>query len=141
MKSCTVCFGIRNPVKVCFRCNDEGVVADGWEEPADPPFDLIHQTAYNVGYAVAVHGSRVRDFDIIAVPWTAEAGGCRKLLEVLCKALNAKIVDRSSKPHGRNAFNLQMDGYIKLIDISILPTLRDTPAFPHHFKRTNRDGD
>ena len=144
IKACTICAGklkYGNPEKDCFRCNGTGKVAAQWEEPADPPFDLIRSTAYDLGYAVATHGTLMRDYDIIAVPWTAEASGTRRLLDVLCKTLNAKIVQRESKPHGRNAFSLQMDAFVKVIDISITPTLRDAPSFPHYFRRGGRVGD
>jgi hypothetical protein len=143
-KACTICAGklvYGNPEKKCFRCNGSGAVVEDWEEPRDPPFDLIRATAYRLGYAVATHGSLMRDFDIMAIPWTSDAVHCRSLIKELCEVLNAKVIDRASKPHGRYAFNLQMDGYIKLIDISVMPTLREVPNFPHHFKRGERVDD
>lgn len=143
-KSCTICAGklvYGDPAKECFRCDRTGQVSADWEEPKDPPMELIRKTAFDVGYAVAVHGSQMRDFDIIAVPWTPEAGGCRRVVDALCKALNATIVDRASKPHGRYSFALQIDGAFKLIDLSVTPTLRDVPSFPHFFKRDKRDTD
>ena len=42
----------------------------GWEDPALPDINRIRKLAREVGYAVCVHGSLKRDFDLIAVPWT-----------------------------------------------------------------------
>lgn len=132
-KPCTICGGklkYGNPEKDCFRCNGTGAVSAEWEEPANPPLEKIREIARRVGYAIAEHGSQTRDFDLIAIPWTADAPDMRDLLQLLCKELNARILDRNRKPHDRRSFILQMDGYIKHIDLSIMPIVRTnlTPA-------------
>ena len=99
--------------------------APGWEDPALPDMVLIWKLAREVGYAVGVHGSLKRDFDLIAVPWTGDAVGNGDLVKHLCKGLNATWVGASleDKPHGRFAATLQIDGYFKQIDLSIMPRL------------------
>ncbi len=94
-----------------------------WVDPKLPDIKLIWKLAREVGYAVGVHGSLKRDLDLIAAPWTDEAVGNADLVEHLCTGLNAKrIGGPEHKPHGRIAVSLQVEGYYKLIDLSIMPT-------------------
>lgn len=97
----------------------------GWEDPALPDIKLIWKLAREVGYAVGVHGSLKRDVDLIAVPWTEDAAGHIALINHLCKGLNAKQAGSPSleKPHGRLAVIIQIDGYYKPIDLSIMPRI------------------
>lgn len=97
--------------------------AEGWEDPKLPDFQLIWKLARDVGYAVGLHGSLKRDVDLIAAPWTDEAIGNYGLIQHLCAGLNAKMVGLEHKPHGRVAVTLQIDGYYKPIDLSILARL------------------
>jgi hypothetical protein len=67
-----------------------------------------------------------RDCDLIAAPWTDEAINAFDLIERLCEALNAKPVGKiAGKPHGRLGWNLQIDGWFKAIDISVMPRACD----------------
>ena len=96
--------------------------APGWEDPKLPDMQLIWKLAREVGYAVGIHGSLKRDFDLIAAPWTDEAVGNADLVAHLCAGLNAvRIGGPEHKPLGRVAVTLQVDGYIKPIDLSIMP--------------------
>jgi hypothetical protein len=96
--------------------------APGWEDPKLPDMQLIWKLAREVGYAVGIHGSLKRDFDLIAAPWTDEAVGHADLVAHLCAGLNAvRIGGPEHKPLGRVAVTLQIDGYIKPIDLSIMP--------------------
>jgi hypothetical protein len=95
---------------------------EGWEDPKIPDIVEIWKIARKAGYAVGVHGSLRRDFDLIATPWTDEAIGKGDLVELLCDGLNAKIIGGpEEKPHGRVGVILQVDGYYKHIDLSIMP--------------------
>lgn len=98
--------------------------APGWVDPALPDFRLIWKTARECGYSVGIHGSLKRDVDLIAAPWTDEAVGAPGLVNAMCTALNARRVDGPEhKPHGRVAVTLQIDGWYKPIDLSILPII------------------
>lgn len=93
-----------------------------WIDPKLPDFVLIWTVAREVGYSVGVHGSLKRDVDLIAVPWTDEALDWPVLVYRLCTGLNARQVgEAEDKPHGRIAVSLQIDGYYKPIDLSIIP--------------------
>jgi hypothetical protein len=91
--------------------------------PPCPDIEPIRKLAREVGYAVGEHGSKVRDYDLIAALWTDEAVGNYALIEHLCKGLNAKVVDGPSrKPCGRYAVCIQIsDRWLKHIDLSIMP--------------------
>jgi hypothetical protein len=94
---------------------------EGWQDPKLPDMRLIWKLAREVGYAVGVHGSLKRDFDLIAAPWVDEAVSGEALVEHLCKGLKATIVGGPEyKPLGRVAYSLQMDGWFKYIDLSIM---------------------
>ena len=100
--------------------------APGWHDPKLPDIQLIWKLAREVGYAVGVHGSLMRDFDLIAAPWTEEAVGQAGLVTHLCNGLNAiRLGSFEIKPFGRVAVTLQINGFYKHIDLSIMPTIDD----------------
>lgn len=86
-----------------------------------PPIDRIREVAYEIGYAIGKHGSKERDLDVIAAPWTDDAVGNHELLQHISKSLGAKILRTERKPLGRYAATIQMDGWYKAIDISVCP--------------------
>lgn len=67
------------------------------------------------GYAIGVHGSLLRDIDLIAAPWTDEASDAETLVKAIALELNGGrekqasskyclAGDGTSKPHGRMAW-------------------------------------
>lgn len=95
--------------------------AEGWTDPRLPDFRAIWAAARRCGWAIGLHGSMKRDCDLIAVPWAENASPPEGLIEELCKALNAtEVGTREAKPLSRVAINLQVDGWVKLIDLSIV---------------------
>ena len=96
--------------------------APGWEDPALPNFRLIWEVARKLGYSIGLHGSMRRDCDLIAAPWAATAGSDEYLVEALCTCLDARVIGGpEDKPHGRRAWSLQIDGWVKTIDLSVMP--------------------
>lgn len=93
-----------------------------WEEPALPPVDRIRELAREVGYAIGEHGSKERDLDLIAAPWTEGAVSAECLAKHVADGLGGRISGiAEEKPAGRYAVNIQMGGWYKLIDLSICP--------------------
>lgn len=103
--------------------------------------------ARDCGYALAIHGSCVTDFDLVAIPWIESAVGaqelkCRLMRHILATGFAdmlrrdglpeehiAKIMARQEpgtrdegtpKPHGRLAWNLYLYAGTK-IDLSVMP--------------------
>ena len=93
-----------------------------WINPALPDFELITKLARECGYSIAIHGSLKRDVDLVAIPWTEEATGFPTLVGHINAGIDARIIGQpENKPHGRVAVVLQIDGYFKAIDLSIMP--------------------
>lgn len=87
------------------------------------------------GYALAIHGTMTRDFDLVAIPWTDEASEPLALVLAL-KEATATVTHHSSgdqyfpdcqpyqKPHGRVAYVLHFTDQGCLgsyLDISVMP--------------------
>lgn len=125
LKRCKSCMCARSGDK-CFKCGSELFEVGGkWEEPELPDVSKIRELAKEVGYAIGEHGSKERDLDLIACPWTEDAVGSHVLLTHLEKGLNARCINMEIKPHGRLGISLQIDGYFKLIDLSIMPRQKE----------------
>lgn len=89
------------------------------------------EVAKQHGYALAVHGSLARDFDLIAVPWTDAAGSCEDLIRALMDHTGARMRHRQDwelKPHQRRCFCLYLGGG-PYLDISVMPRVCDAQ---HH---------
>ena len=74
------------------------------------------------GYALAVHGSVARDFDLIAVPW-AKRVSPREV--VLAEAFSKIALRREGEPvmreHGRIAYSISIGFGECACDLSFLP--------------------
>ena len=92
-------------------------------------YSLLAKCARNHGYALAVHGSMLRDVDMIAVPWVRKCKAPSTLIKALFGIVKAtsgseKVYVRINKkpelkPHGRLGWSLffSRDAYL---DISVL---------------------
>jgi hypothetical protein len=93
-------------------------------------FPGMAEIARSHGYTLAVHGSVLRDFDLIAIPWTAEAATPGVLAEALREWLGGYFNEHDSngtagtKPHGRRCWCIHT-GAGCYIDLSIMPRLVD----------------
>lgn len=98
----------------------------------------LRAAARRCGFALGVHGSMKRDFDLVAVPWVDKAVEPFVLIDRLSMAacgLHApKIVlsrkpplcaqtHWTKKPHGRRAITIMIGRYAHL-DVSIIPFLK-----------------
>jgi hypothetical protein len=92
-------------------------------------FGILQELANHHGYALCVHGSVIRDFDLIAVPFDVEVRPHEDLLLAIRKAIGLeessnKIFDIvGHEPHGRTCYTIECggDGYF---DISFTPTMQ-----------------
>lgn len=104
---------------------------------ADPTFyanlvEDLRRVAREAGYALGLHGSMRRDFDLIAVPWIAKAVSPDELIERITKEFDGvKFPARLSKfstlmsevtvrPHGRLCYVIGL-GDRHYLDISVFP--------------------
>lgn len=58
---------------------------------------ILSEVAREHGYALAIHGTVSRDFDLIAIPWTETAGDPELLIEKLRKAVGGEIIPSGTK--------------------------------------------
>ena len=90
-------------------------------------YSVLHEVAKDNGYALAVHGSMSRDFDILAVPWIENPSPAHELFEAIKGRIDfywsndPKHDIPEIKPHGRIAYNILLDGGF-FLDLSIMPT-------------------
>ena len=99
-------------------------------------YPILAEVACDHCYALAVHGTLQRDFDLVAVPWVNEATDRESLIRAIAARIgftmdSAISVDRlfeepytSSQPHGRRSWALPLDCGAYL-DISVLPRVRN----------------
>lgn len=123
MRYCNKCHSDRTTLQ-CKKCGKETFIPDAcWSPTKLPSIDKIRELAREVGYAIGVHGSLERDLDLIAAPWTDSAVGNAELINHIAKGMNARVIDLGRKPLGRYAASIQLDGWFKLIDLSVCPQL------------------
>lgn len=82
------------------------------------------------GYALAVHGSLARDFDLIAVPWAESVSPAAEVLAIVESTFSAVVVgEKAIKNHGRIAYTVAIGFGCCGLDLSFMPT-QDTEV-PH----------
>lgn len=128
---CKACATMRS-VAPCHKCGGPlKAPHPSWEEPAIPDVEPIRRLAREVGYALGVHGSLERDLDLIAAPWSEDAVSASELAAHIASGLNGSVLAPEEKPLGRWSCNIQIDGWFKLIDLSVAPggvAQTDTPT-------------
>lgn len=130
---CRTCNATRR-VNPCWKCNTSMTdpIMTSWVDPFLPDFQLIRKLGREVGYAIAQHGSLENDLDIVAVPWTTDSVSAQALVDHLVKGLkndNGEARQMPNhlelRPHGRLSVNIKVNGWYKMIDLSITPTLQE----------------
>ena len=90
----------------------------------------IREEGKRLGYAIALHGSMQRDFDLIAVPWVEDAVSAEVLEEMIAKEVDGYVIGEThdtgkldaptQQPHGRKSWNICWGG-MAFIDLSVTP--------------------
>ncbi len=74
------------------------------------------------GYALAIHGSLARDFDLVAIPWTENPSDPSAILDEVTKEFTIhKCGDFERKNHGRIAYTLSVGFGSCAVDLSFMP--------------------
>lgn len=88
----------------------------------DRAIKAIRWACIRSGYTLAVHGTRSRDLDLIAVPWVDDAETVGQLLKRI-RAAGFTVSTPEKKPHGRLAYVVHRDEHRDLgadyIDLSV----------------------
>lgn len=76
------------------------------------------------GYALAVHGSLARDFDLIAVPWAETVSTPEQVIQAVTTEFAVTIAgDVANRSHGRIAYTLSVGFGECAVDLSFFPNL------------------
>ena len=83
----------------------------------------LAKVAREHGYALAIHGSLVRDFDLIAVPWVESPAEPDVLVEAVTARFALHRMDKAptAKAHGRVAYTISVGFGECAIDLSFTP--------------------
>lgn len=74
------------------------------------------------GYALAVHGSLARDFDLIAIPWAEKVATQQEVLQAVTTEFAVRIVGEvEHRNHGRIAYTLSCGFGECAVDLSFFP--------------------
>lgn len=81
------------------------------------------------GYALAIHGSLARDFDLVAVPWIEEPTQPQAVVRMLCQQYAfTQSGEPETKLHGRLSYAICTALFGEcFLDLSFMPTTRPTP--------------
>ena len=75
------------------------------------------------GYALAVHGSLARDFDLIAVPWIETPSPHKTVLDLITTRFWIQLIGEPAKrEHGRMAYTISIGHGECAIDLSFFPS-------------------
>lgn len=81
----------------------------------------LAEIARQNGYALAIHGSMARDFDLICVPWSEEPAAPDDVVRAIMGVFDFWPVDGlTDKPHGRKVQTLAFMGDC-FLDLSFMP--------------------
>ena len=74
------------------------------------------------GYALAVHGSLARDFDLIAVPWGEKISSHHEVIKEITNDFAVHVIGApNAKRHGRIAYLISVGFGECAIDLSFFP--------------------
>ncbi|MCK9435329.1 MAG: hypothetical protein M0R32_11110 [Candidatus Cloacimonetes bacterium] len=81
------------------------------------------------GYALAVHGSLARDFDLIAIPWVENPSTPDDVIKAISNTFTKVIGESEKKPHGRIAYTLSVGFGECACDLSFMPSTVDIKGY------------
>ena len=82
----------------------------------------LAEIARGHGYALAVHGSMARDFDLIAIPWTDVAASPEVVLESVLTRWGGKLIGADTlMPHGRRVWTVAIMYGEVFLDFGFMP--------------------
>jgi hypothetical protein len=78
------------------------------------------------GYALAVHGSLARDFDVIAVPWSEKVSRPEAVIKEITDGFVIHVIgEPTTKHHGRVAYLISVGFGECAIDLSFFPNVEN----------------
>ncbi len=62
------------------------------------------------GYAIGVHGSLIRDVDLIAAPWASHCATPDELAQAIADEIGTSVKERRTRAHGRIGYVVLLPG-------------------------------
>lgn len=99
----------------------------------DPTFGPVYCAMYvdlatcvrSHGYALAIHGSLARDFDLICIPWVENPSEPQKVVDdLISKFAILQVGQPGKKLHGRIAYTISAAFGHCALDLSFMPVTR-----------------
>ena len=93
-------------------------------------YPALAEIAQQHGYALAIHGSVSRDFDLVCIPWTESATDADTLVRAIAERISWRIEGKidyvmtltEQKLHGRRSWALPIEcGAV--LDVSVMPRI------------------
>lgn len=82
----------------------------------------LAEIARSHGYALAIHGSMARDFDLVCIPWVEAPSSEQQVIDDMCSKFVIKEVgEPTTKEHGREVHTLSIVHGECFIDLSFTP--------------------
>jgi hypothetical protein len=76
------------------------------------------------GYALAVHGSLAKDFDLICIPWIDEPSPHEDVIKELTDTFRVDNISCNPKAHGRICYTLIISVGTCYLDFSFMPLIK-----------------
>lgn len=84
----------------------------------------LAEIARKHGYAMAVHGSMSRDFDLICIPWVYAPSNPQAVIdEIVITYATTASANPERKPHGRIAYSVCFGFGEFFADLSFMPVI------------------
>lgn len=85
-------------------------------------YPQLAEIARKHGYALSVHGSLARDFDLFCVPWSEKISEPIEVIKAICsKFYIRQIGEGTLRNHGRIAYTLSIGHGECACDVSFIP--------------------
>ena len=93
------------------------------------------------GYALAVHGSLARDFDVIAIPWVDSPSEPEDVINTITEKFAVRrIGEIGHREHGRTVYSLSVGFGDCQLDFSFMPRLTAQEAIVAMPEKARRSG-
>ncbi|SAL03512.1 hypothetical protein AWB81_06438 [Caballeronia arationis] len=87
-------------------------------------YPQLAEIARKHGWALAIHGSLARDFDLVCIPWTEKPGLPAEVVTEITESFAITTVDEPNVTHhGRERWTLSISFGECAIDLSFMPRL------------------
>lgn len=79
------------------------------------------------GYALAIHGSLQRDFDLIAIPWVLYPDTPENVISAITKKFDIKVIGEPKQMlHNRICYSVSVGWGECFLDFSFMPVVKPT---------------